>query len=71
MDPIYDNLVGIDQTSHNSSVSMARSMRVVKQERSLAERDEKPRKQRKRALVAVSHFTPELEILQYLTQLPV
>jgi hypothetical protein len=32
----------------------ARSMRVVKQERNMLDRDEKPRKQRKRALVAVS-----------------
>ncbi|KAJ5355734.1 hypothetical protein N7517_010343 [Penicillium concentricum] len=31
---------------------MARSMRVAKQERNLVERDDKPRKQRKRALVA-------------------
>ncbi|KAJ5121141.1 uncharacterized protein N7515_009102 [Penicillium bovifimosum] len=51
MDPTYDNMVGIDHSRHNSSLSMARSMRVVKQERSM-EREEKPRKQRKRALVA-------------------
>ncbi|KAJ5558074.1 hypothetical protein N7535_009564 [Penicillium sp. DV-2018c] len=51
MDPRYDNMVGIDQPRHNHSLSMSRSMRVVKQERSL-DRDQKPRKQRKRALVA-------------------
>ena len=55
MDHTYDNMSGLDQARHNSTISMARSMRVAKQERSLAiERDEKPRKQRKRALVAVS-----------------
>ncbi|QQK43807.1 Fungal transcriptional regulatory protein, N-terminal [Penicillium digitatum] len=44
---------GLDQAQRNSTISMARSMRVAKQERSLVvERDEKPRKQRKRALVA-------------------
>ncbi|KAJ5782134.1 hypothetical protein N7457_003908 [Penicillium paradoxum] len=52
MDHPYDNLVGLDQAQHNSALPMARSMRVVKQDRSLVERDEKPRKQRKRALVA-------------------
>lgn len=56
MDHTYDNLSGLDQARHNSTISMARSMRVAKQERSLVvERDEKPRKQRKRALVAVSY----------------
>ncbi|KAI2701484.1 transcriptional regulator family: Fungal Specific TF [Penicillium roqueforti] len=44
---------GLDQVRRNSTISMARSMRVAKQERStLVEREEKPRKQRKRALVA-------------------
>ncbi|CAG8903100.1 unnamed protein product [Penicillium egyptiacum] len=48
MDHTYD-LAGLE-ARHNSTISMARSMRVGKQER--LERDEKPRKQRKRALVA-------------------
>ncbi|KXG51882.1 uncharacterized protein PGRI_092750 [Penicillium griseofulvum] len=39
------------ETRHSSNISMARSMRVAK-ERNLVERDDKPRKQRKRALVA-------------------
>ncbi|KAJ5177429.1 uncharacterized protein N7500_000128 [Penicillium coprophilum] len=52
MDHTYTNLSELDQARHNSTISMARSMRVAKQERNLVERDDKPRKQRKRALVA-------------------
>jgi hypothetical protein len=50
-----DHTYGLSEleTRHSSTISMARSMRVAK-ERNLVERDDKPRKQRKRALVAVS-----------------
>jgi hypothetical protein len=50
MDHSYDSL---DMDVRNDNLS-ARSMRVVKQERTVViDRDEKSRKQRKRALVAV------------------
>ena len=49
MDHSYENL-GLEARSN--SLSGSRSTRVIKQERNV-EREEKPRKQRKRALVAV------------------
>ena len=69
MDHTYDHMPGLDQVRRNSTISMARSMRVAKQERSTpVEREEKPRKQRKRALVAVS-VLPILITQQFLTLL--
>ena len=58
MDHTYD-LSGLE--ARHNSISMARSMRVAKQDR--LERDEKPQKQRKRALVAVCALSIYLDDL--------
>jgi len=57
MDHSYDNL-GLEA---RNDLSRVRSMRVVKQDRNVAIAHEKPRKERKRALVAVSELDVKLK----------
>jgi hypothetical protein len=60
MDHSYHDSLGLEV--HND-LSGARSMRVIKQERHIPiDRDEKPRKQRKRALVAVSELDVQFKL---------